>query len=223
MQACPVCNRKFQSIEALTQHLHDKRDEKHAAYRKGEKHTAYKKHEEFAYYLKHGFSTAIGALWIQVKLDNKPNLTYDEKIVLERAKKFLGDEHKRTNRKLGLPEDTPMEITSKVRQQKAEEARLRAIEEEKLWRAISRESRRQTREKNKEIEQMKKEMWDKVKKDAEDFKNKHPEIKDWTVGKIPMKPQENIELTPSIEEIEAEYKYYQRDMSLRSKRGRSLQ
>lgn len=205
MPTCPVCNKEFQLPEAVAQHLRDKKDKKHV-------HSS-----------KHEFSTALEALYIiGVKLANKPNLTDDEKIVLEKAKKFLDDDHKRTNRKLGLPEDTRMEITSKVQQQKDEEFRLQSIEEEKLWKAITRESRRQTREKNKEIEQMKKEWWDKINKDAEDFKKKHPEIKEWTVGKIPIKPQENIELPPSIEEIEAEYKYYQRDMPLRSKRGSCL-
>ncbi|MGB8217541.1 MAG: hypothetical protein WCE94_09595 [Candidatus Methanoperedens sp.] len=132
------------------------------------------------------------AISIRCELSNKPNLPDDEKNLLERATKFLYEDNKRIeegnkrlNRDLGLPEDTPIEITLEALKQRTKEAK-----------ELVRKANRESRKINARTEQMKEELWTEIKRDAEEFKKKHPEIKDWTVGKVPMKPEENLELPP---------------------------
>lgn len=195
---CTVCNKKFQSHEALIQHLKDKNDEKHRLHnKKDESQSENCLNSESPGQRRAGMVTLLGRKLI---LKDKPNLTENEKAELEELTELIKEETKRTakklNKRFGLPEDTPFQVSYRLA---IEESRLqskearREIEEIKIkTRAMVRESKEREEEFKLKMEQMKKDTW----KAHEEYLAKNPQIN--YVETTPIKPEENIECTPCI-------------------------
>ena len=119
---------------------------------------------------KKGGYTVLKALSTKLKLANKPNLTDNEKDLLEKAIEFLTDDHKRRNKELGLPEDTPMKITFETHTKRNEEIIQENTKISEEAKKFSREKSIEIRQIKKQIredaEKIKKEMWDSFKKNT---------------------------------------------------------
>lgn len=133
-----------------------------------------------------------------VILRKKQNLTENEKIELDELTELMKEENKRKiknlNKRFGLPEDTPPEISHRFYMKELEEKRRNAEEFIIKIRAMTRESKERYKEfnqkMNKEIEQMNKDAW--KKNDA--FIAENPQLR--YVENIPITTEKNIEWAP---------------------------
>ncbi len=193
MPECSVCNKKFQSQEALIQHLNDKKDIKHRLHKKkDESQTENCSTPKISAHLRPG----IASLSKMLILKNKTNLTENERIELDEITKCIEEENKRETKRLnikfGLPEDTPFGMSHRLQIEESrlniEETRRKSEEIKKKTREMNRESRKRTEEFKRKIEQSKKDFWDEVDKSSEG--------KEHYIEKIPINPGEIIECAP---------------------------
>lgn len=111
------------------------------------------------------------------KLKSKPNLTEDEKIELEELTEFIKEDNKRQtknlNKRFGLPEDTPPEVSHRLLEEEILKSQKK-IEEIKIKnRSIMREYKEREKEFKRDIEQMKKDTWKAHELLYKDYKGTH--------------------------------------------------
>lgn len=134
------------------------------------------------------------------KLKSKPNLTEDEKIELEELTEFIKEDNKRQtknlNKRYGLPEDAPREISCRLLDEEILKLQKKTEEIKIETRTIMREYKEREKEFKLNIEQMKKDAWKVHELLYKDYKGKHYVENTSTFGS-----EEKIECSPCISSV----------------------